>query len=293
MYDLFICHSSSDHAFVKWLSTELGKKGIKSWVDEGEILVGDSLIGKIDEGISKTRFFAVVLSRNSVKSRWVKKELEMAFTKEFKKRKVFILPLVVEDCKIPLYIETKRFADFRESSEKAMRNILEVLVGKSQFECLIFRQMKPAIFSAPKGYRQKITIRNYSGITYRGEDVPLILRGKHEPNICFFGIKIKNLTNELKENIKVKLWFKFGSSNKKIIEYLGNKKLTPQIISGGIGSNYVSYNIPLLHPFDKHRFGLATNSNKWPEVEIIGESSIWDGKVNRFDVIPQELERVP
>ncbi|MCJ7631393.1 toll/interleukin-1 receptor domain-containing protein [Candidatus Bathyarchaeota archaeon] len=87
MLDLFVCHSSEDHGFVTWLSKELVKKGVTVWVDEGEIRVGDSLIGKIEEGMARTRFFAVVLSKKSMNSPWVKKELEMAITKEVLEKK--------------------------------------------------------------------------------------------------------------------------------------------------------------------------------------------------------------
>ncbi len=103
---------------MNWLSTELGKKGVVVWVDEGEIHVGDSLIRRIQEGISKTRFFAAVLSKSSVKSQWVKKELEMAITREVEERKIVVLPLVIEDCEIPLYIETKTLCRFQEVGQR-------------------------------------------------------------------------------------------------------------------------------------------------------------------------------
>ena len=291
MHDLFICHSSADHSFVTWLSNELGKKGIKTWVDEGELSVGHSLIGKIEEGISKTKYFAVIISKNSVKCRWVKIELEMAFTKEFKEDRVFILPILIEKCEIPLYVERKKYADFTKSPEKGLSEILQVLVGKSQFECLVFRQKKPGMFpkKGSKG-RQKFRIVNHSGIKYNAEDVPVILRGSPQPQNCFFSIKLKNLTDQIKENVKVKLSFQSNNPEKKIREFLGNKAYPPVIVSGGIGSSYVAYNIPIIHPYDNHRFGLVTTFKVWPHVEIIAESSIWDGKVNRFDVIPEGTE---
>lgn len=291
MHDLFICHSSDDHPFVNWLSTELGKKGIKTWTDEGKILVGDSLIGKIEEGISKTKYFGVIISKNSVKSRWVKIELEMAFAKEFKEDRVFILPIVIEKCDMPLYIERKKYADFTESSEKGLKDTLDVLIGKSHFSCLVFRQKNPAIFpkKGSKG-RQKIRLVNYSGMEYKNEDFPIIQLGKHSTQKCFFSVKIKNLTNHTKENVKVKLSFQSIYPNKKITEFLGNKLNPPHILSGGIGSSFVTYNIPFIHPHDNHRFGLGTTHKDWPYIEIISESSIWDGKLNRFDIIPEEIE---
>ena len=282
MPDLFVCHCSSDHAFVNWLARELGKKGIKAWVDEGEILVGDSLIERIQKGISKTKYFAAVLSKNSVKSRWVTKELEMAIAKEFEEGRVVILPVIIEDCEIPLYLKTKRYADFRKSDEKGLQDLLQVLVGKSDFQCMLFRQKEPALYI--KGYRQKIEIKNYSDIIYKNEKVPVVVGKKIERDKCFFGINIKNLTDQTRKNIKISV--KPTDSTKRILECSPNPNT--QIIEGGTGLNFVSYNILLLHPYEEHHFSLATNTDQWPEIDIICESGIWDGKINKMDIIPRE-----
>lgn len=282
MHDLFICHSWKDKAFVNWLAITLGQKGIKTWVDEGEILVGDSLIEKIQEGISKTRYFAIVLSNDSINSYWVKKELEMAIAREFEEKKVVIIPILIEDCEPPLYLKTKKYADFRTSDEKGLRELLRVLVGKSHFQCMLFRQKKPALYR--KGYRQRIDIKNYSGIAYKNENVPIFVSKKIEPDKCFFGINLKNLTEETKKNVKVTV--KSFDSTKRIFECSSGPNA--QIISGGVNSNFASYNIPLLHPFDEHRFSIVTNTDQWPKIDIFCESAIWDGEIYKMDIIPKE-----
>ena len=76
--DVFISHSWNDKKFVRRLASDLEARGISVWVDEAQILVGDSLITKIEQAIDDTRLFAVVISVSSVKSDWVKKELEQA-----------------------------------------------------------------------------------------------------------------------------------------------------------------------------------------------------------------------
>ena len=41
------------------------------WLDEAEMLPGDSLIGKIEAAVGRVDYLGVVLSRNSVVSPWV------------------------------------------------------------------------------------------------------------------------------------------------------------------------------------------------------------------------------
>jgi hypothetical protein len=49
---------------------------IDSWLDEDELLPGDSLIEKLDSALKDSTHLMIVLSPNSVKSDWVKFELE-------------------------------------------------------------------------------------------------------------------------------------------------------------------------------------------------------------------------
>jgi hypothetical protein len=55
----------------------------------------------------------VVLSRTSVASVWVKKEVDIAMNQEIKGKRVKVLPLLIEDCDLPGFLEGKMYADFR------------------------------------------------------------------------------------------------------------------------------------------------------------------------------------
>jgi len=73
--------------------------------------VGDSLLAKIQAGVSDTDFFAIAISRAALQSQWVKKELQLAIGKELKEREIVILPLLLERVQVPTYLRTKFFAD--------------------------------------------------------------------------------------------------------------------------------------------------------------------------------------
>jgi hypothetical protein len=121
---IFLSHNCRDKSFVRRLARDLTSQGIHCWIDEAEIMIGDSLISKIQEGIMGSEYLAVILSPHSVKSTWVKKELEMAFSMEVNNRKVKILPLLVQDCEIPLFLKDKLYADFRTSYNNGLNVLL-------------------------------------------------------------------------------------------------------------------------------------------------------------------------
>ena len=131
-HGIFLSHTSSDKPFVRRLKAALNKRGVDDvWVDEVEIMVGDSLTQKIEEGLIKTRYFGVVLSPRSIQSRWVKKELEAAMTREIKTGSVVVLPLLYEECELPPFLEGKLYADF--TSPTAFTESLEKLLRRLSF----------------------------------------------------------------------------------------------------------------------------------------------------------------
>src|SRR6185369_12274806 len=113
MSTIFLSHNHKDKPFVRQLALELKKRGVKVWLDEAEIKVGDSLIMKIQEGLDEMEYVGAILSNNSVGSAWVEKELETALYQEINGRQVKILPILIDDCKLPSFLVSKAYADFR------------------------------------------------------------------------------------------------------------------------------------------------------------------------------------
>ena len=93
-YDLFISHASEDKKdFVEPLANALKEAGIKVWYDRFELKLGDSLRGKIDEGLANSRYGVVVLSHFFFNKDWPKTELDALVSKENGQGKKVILPI--------------------------------------------------------------------------------------------------------------------------------------------------------------------------------------------------------
>ena len=91
-WDVFVSHAFEDKEFAHDLADGLSKKGLRVWFDEFELKVGDSLVGSIDYGLSKSRFGVVVLSPSFFAKDWTQKELGALTARETKGKKV-ILPI--------------------------------------------------------------------------------------------------------------------------------------------------------------------------------------------------------
>jgi hypothetical protein len=115
---IFLSHNSNDKPFVRKLANRLSQAGVVIWLDEVNLTIGDSIIDKISEAIDNVEFVAAVISKASVNSPWVKKELNLAMTKEIAGKKKIILPILIDDCELPNALRDKLYADFRKHRSK-------------------------------------------------------------------------------------------------------------------------------------------------------------------------------
>jgi hypothetical protein len=140
MPSIFLSHNTKDKFFVRELADRLSRMGVRVWIDEAEIKVGDSLTEKVGKAIEETDFVGVVLSRNSISSQWVQKELQIALQEEFKKKKVVVLPLLLEPVDIPPFLRDKLYADFTtpEKFKQSFPKLLEALnVSKEKLKPML------------------------------------------------------------------------------------------------------------------------------------------------------------
>lgn len=113
----FISHSSIDKPFVERLATDLRtREGIDAWYDAWEILPGDRIPDKLEDGLANAGILVLVLSPDSVNSQWVSYEKDawlMAQVEEEKQAKLKLLtpsrrliPVLYKDCQKPFFLQS-------------------------------------------------------------------------------------------------------------------------------------------------------------------------------------------
>ena len=98
---VFISYSHRDRAFIDRLASDLQVAGFGIWIDLLEVQVGESLSEEIFRGINQADCFFIVLSRDSVRSEWVKRELEIALAREQRDSRFFIIPILLHGSGAP------------------------------------------------------------------------------------------------------------------------------------------------------------------------------------------------
>ena len=92
-HDVFISYASEDEAFVRQLAERLRQHSVRVWVDETELTVGDSLRGKIDEGLKSCEYGIVVLSESFFSKPWPQSELDALVELQNERGRKVILPV--------------------------------------------------------------------------------------------------------------------------------------------------------------------------------------------------------
>ncbi len=83
MWDVFICHATEDKDSVaRPLAKRLESAGVKVWLDETALRLGDSLRKGIDEGLARSRYGIVILSPAFFAKNWTQAELGALTAKE-------------------------------------------------------------------------------------------------------------------------------------------------------------------------------------------------------------------
>jgi hypothetical protein len=93
-HDVFISHANEDKdRFVRPLAEALSGRGVSVWYDEWELRVGDSLVDRINDGLSRSQFGVVVLSAAFFTKNWSRAELQAFASLEMQQSRSLLLPV--------------------------------------------------------------------------------------------------------------------------------------------------------------------------------------------------------
>lgn len=125
----FISYSHADSEFVDALALALTKDGVDVFFDKWDIQPGDSLVDRIfNSGLANARLFIVVVSKDSVDSKWVREELDHATVKRIES-KCRVVPVRLGNVAMPAVLETLLYIKGEEGVESVARQIANLYHG--------------------------------------------------------------------------------------------------------------------------------------------------------------------
>ncbi|MCP4346838.1 MAG: TIR domain-containing protein [Desulfobacterales bacterium] len=97
-WDVLIAFAWKDFSTVNEITDLLKRYGIRYWLEDEQIMPGDSIPQKIEQGVQNSRFFMPCFSRNQIKAGWVREEYGAVLDRMLRgNMKQSIIPLVLDD----------------------------------------------------------------------------------------------------------------------------------------------------------------------------------------------------
>ncbi|MFE0401470.1 toll/interleukin-1 receptor domain-containing protein [Streptomyces nigra] len=119
-WDVFLCHTTGAKEEVKELARALAKGGITYWLDSEQIMPGDSVPEKIDEGLSDSRFLLACVG-DSPQGKWARTEYGGVLSRELAgESPARIIPVLLANAEprhIPVLLRGKRYISSANKTE--------------------------------------------------------------------------------------------------------------------------------------------------------------------------------
>lgn len=132
---VFISHASEDkERFVVPFAAALRQRGVDAWLDQWEMMPGDSLVDKIfEDGIAQASVVIIVLSETSVAKPWVRQELNVAVVKRIDEG-TKLIPIVLDRCEVPTSLKSTVWQGVPDPSDFAacLDRVVDAIFGHSR-----------------------------------------------------------------------------------------------------------------------------------------------------------------
>lgn len=127
MAKVFISHRTADMALATRLAKELEAAGHTVWLDDWEIGIGDSIIGKMNEGLRDAQYLVLCYSPLGVSSPWTAEEWESFRTRQLNGQNVKLLPVNLSGGDPPAILEHLKSADLVRDWTAGVKQLLKAI----------------------------------------------------------------------------------------------------------------------------------------------------------------------
>ena len=129
-HHVFLSYNKANAAVARAISAHLSLAGLEVWFDEWKIRAGDSIPGRLNDGLQGFDTFVVLWSAQASRSAWVRKELNVAIMQALRDKtsRTRIVPCRLDKTPLPPLIQDLKFVDFSKR-KGGINSLLSELIG--------------------------------------------------------------------------------------------------------------------------------------------------------------------
>jgi hypothetical protein len=127
MASVFISHRGADTALATRLAEKIREAGHDVWLDTWKIGLGDSIIGRMDEGLASATHVVLCLSSGGVGAPFIGREWMATLARQLEGEGVKLLPIRLSGGAPPAILADLRYADLVSDWETGQDELLRAL----------------------------------------------------------------------------------------------------------------------------------------------------------------------
>jgi len=124
---VFVSYSHQDAKHADQIVSALESAGHEVWQDRVRLKAGDNLIAKLNEGIKSSDAFILIISKYSLRSRWVKHEYSTLALGDISSQRTRVIPVLVDRSSVPQYLAGHIYVDLTTGLDHGIEQILRAL----------------------------------------------------------------------------------------------------------------------------------------------------------------------
>ena len=112
-WDVFVSYGHGDAEWVRVLAGNLHRAGFEVFLDEWELVGGDRVTGRLEEGIRGSASGVLVVSPHALSRPWVREEYEALLRQAVEQPGRRLIPVLYADAELPVFLANRLWVDFR------------------------------------------------------------------------------------------------------------------------------------------------------------------------------------
>ena len=112
-WDVFVSYGHEDAEWVRVLAANLHRANFDVFLDEWELVGGDRVTGRLEEGIRGSLNGVMVVSPHSLSRPWVREEYEALLRQAVQDPGRRLIPVLYADAELPVFVANRLWVDFR------------------------------------------------------------------------------------------------------------------------------------------------------------------------------------
>lgn len=127
---IFISYSHKDAEVAQVVRNQLlSSTEMEIWMDRHVLVPGQSIAEGIEQGITGSDYYLLLISENSKASSWVQREIAMAFELAQKKL-ISVVPLLIEKAEVPFEFRGLLYIDASKDFARGMTELIRYFVAQ-------------------------------------------------------------------------------------------------------------------------------------------------------------------